>query len=91
MLISIFQLRNEDRKNKLEDAILHALRNGIVYSIVRFIFLVRSNLFLIATKMAKESKIQRVKELRLAIAWNEFDHAQNEILTEKTIISWLVM
>jgi hypothetical protein len=41
--------------------------------------------------MAKESEIQRVKELRLAIAWNKFDHAQNHILTEKTIISWLVM
>ncbi len=38
MLISIFQLRNEDGKNKLEDAILDALRNGIVYSIVRFVF-----------------------------------------------------
>jgi len=40
MLISIFQLRNEYGENKLEDAILHALLNGIVYSIVRFIFLV---------------------------------------------------
>ena len=91
MLISAFQLRNEYGENKLEDAILHALLNGIVYPIVRFVLSVRSNLFLLATKMAKESEIQRVKELRLAIAWNKFDYAENHILTGKTITSWLVM
>src|SRR5579871_4760306 len=32
MLISTFQWRNEYGGNKLEDAILHALFNGIVYS-----------------------------------------------------------
>ncbi|CAF1364382.1 unnamed protein product, partial [Rotaria sordida] len=41
-----------------------------------------------ATKMTKESETQRIKELRLAIAWNKFDLAQKDILTTKTIGSW---
>ncbi|CAF1084536.1 unnamed protein product [Rotaria sordida] len=38
--------------------------------------------------MTKESETQRIKELRLAIAWNKFDLAQKDILTTKTIGSW---
>lgn len=38
--------------------------------------------------MAGDTRGQRTKELQLAIAWNKYDRATSEILTNQTIPNW---
>lgn len=45
---------------------------------------------LLAAKIKESREEQRITELKLAMAWNKFDHIRNNILTEKTIYQWTV-
>jgi hypothetical protein len=86
-LISTFQFHNEEGEQKLDDAILHALFNGIIF---KFGSSRISISYLLAAKIIQNEGEQRTTELKLAMAWNKFDRIQRNILTEKTVFQWTV-